>query len=196
METRVQRRLARAKFRFGYGSSALDLAVTLRRRASEPVELLASTVDAARWLQAAGLIDKSAQLEERDLRELRALRDAIYRIGYAAVENHTPAMRDLQLLNKIAQRGDAVPQLGDDWSLRASGGDVLDAAFATLARDAIALFGNPSQRACLRTCEQDDCAGLFLDRSRGARRRWCSMARCGSRAKVAAFRQRKKEERT
>jgi predicted RNA-binding Zn ribbon-like protein len=194
MEAPVRRRPAAAKFRFGYGSSALDLAVTLRRRASEPVELLVTAGDAARWLQAARLIDETRPLEDADLRELRELRDAIYRIGYAAVANRAPSTRDLHLLNKMAQRGDAVPQLNEDWSLRTSGADALNAALATLARDAIALFGDSQQRAHLRTCEQDDCAGLFLDRSRGERRRWCSMARCGSRAKVAAFRQRKKEE--
>jgi len=34
---------------------------------------------------------------------------------------------------------------------------------------------------------------LFLDVSPSVRRRWCSMDRCGSRAKGGAFRQRLKE---
>lgn len=183
------------KFRFGYGSNGLDLAVTLRRRASEPIELLVTGDDAGRWLQEAGLIHGPAHLGDRDLIELRELRDAIYRIGHAAVQSRTPAARDLRVLNAVAQRGDAAPQLGEDWSLRAPR-DAFNSALATLARDAIALFADVSQRARLRTCEQSDCGGLFLDRSRGERRRWCSMARCGSRAKVAAFRQRHKEDKS
>jgi predicted RNA-binding Zn ribbon-like protein len=37
---------------------------------------------------------------------------------------------------------------------------------------------------------RERCRMLFLDRSRGRRRRWCSMAECGNRAKVAAHRER------
>jgi predicted RNA-binding Zn ribbon-like protein len=187
-------RLAKAKFRFAYGSNALNLAVTLRRRASEPVELLVTADDAARWLRAAGLVDESARLRESDLVELRELREAIYRIGHAAVERRSPSSTDLRLLNQTAQRNEAISQLGDDWSMRALHTDAFNNALATLARDAIAIFGNEAERSRLRTCEQSDCAGLFLDRSRGERRRWCSMARCGNRAKVAAFRKRQKEE--
>ncbi len=196
MTPAVQRRLAQAKFRFTYGSNALNLAVTLRRRASEPVELLVTADDAARWLHAAGLVDDSARLRETDLVELRALRDAIYRIGHAAAEQRSPSPGDVHLLNQTAQRSEAVPQLGDDWSIRALQTDAFNTALATLARDAIAIFGNEEERSRLRTCEQSDCAGLFLDRSRSERRRWCSMARCGNRAKVAAFRKRQKEEKS
>lgn len=194
MTPAVQRRLAKAKFRFTYGSNALNLAVTLRRRASEPVELLVTADDAARWLEAAGLIAEAARLRESDLVELRELREAIYRIGHAAAERRSPSSSDLRLLNQTARRSEAVPQLGDDWSVRALRADAFNTALATLARDAIAIFGNEGERSRLRTCEQSDCAGLFLDRSRGERRRWCSMARCGNRAKVAAFRKRQKEE--
>jgi predicted RNA-binding Zn ribbon-like protein len=42
----------------------------------------------------------------------------------------------------------------------------------------------------LRACEGTDCTLWFLDVSKGNRRRWCSMALCGNRAKVAAHRDR------
>ena len=194
MTPALQKRLAKAKFRFSYGSSALNLAVTLRRRASDPVELLVTADDAARWLREAGLIDESARIRDNDVVELRALRDAIYRIGHAAAQHYSPSSSDLHLLNQTAQRSAAIPQLDDDWSVCALQADAFTTALATLARDAIAIFGSETERSRLRTCEQPDCAGLFLDRSRGERRRWCSMARCGNRHKVAAFRQRQKEE--
>jgi predicted RNA-binding Zn ribbon-like protein len=38
----------------------------------------------------------------------------------------------------------------------------------------------------LRQCAAEGCGLWFLDTSRNGRRRWCSMARCGNRAKVAA----------
>lgn len=42
----------------------------------------------------------------------------------------------------------------------------------------------------VRTCESSDCTLWFHDRTKAHRRRWCSMAMCGNRAKVAAYRAR------
>ena len=42
----------------------------------------------------------------------------------------------------------------------------------------------------VRTCEAHDCTLVFEDTTRSGRRRWCSMALCGNRMKVAAFRSR------
>jgi predicted RNA-binding Zn ribbon-like protein len=36
----------------------------------------------------------------------------------------------------------------------------------------------------LRICAGDECGWLFLDSSKAGRRRWCSMADCGNRAKA------------
>jgi predicted RNA-binding Zn ribbon-like protein len=46
----------------------------------------------------------------------------------------------------------------------------------------------------LRECESADCTVWFYDRTKSHRRRWCSMALCGNRMKVAAFRARNKAE--
>jgi predicted RNA-binding Zn ribbon-like protein len=42
----------------------------------------------------------------------------------------------------------------------------------------------------VRTCESSDCTLWFYDRTKAHHRRWCSMALCGNRAKVASFRAR------
>lgn len=41
-----------------------------------------------------------------------------------------------------------------------------------------------------RICANDECRYVFLDESRTGRRRWCDMATCGNRAKVARHRER------
>jgi predicted RNA-binding Zn ribbon-like protein len=46
----------------------------------------------------------------------------------------------------------------------------------------------------VRECESSDCTLWFYDRTKSHRRRWCSMALCGNRIKVAAFRARNKIE--
>ncbi len=43
----------------------------------------------------------------------------------------------------------------------------------------------------VKACEGHGCTLMFVDRTRGHARRWCSMAMCGNRAKQAAHRQRK-----
>src|SRR5262249_54761533 len=40
----------------------------------------------------------------------------------------------------------------------------------------------------VRACEGASCTLLFIDRTRGGARRWCTMAVCGNRAKQAAHR--------
>jgi predicted RNA-binding Zn ribbon-like protein len=47
----------------------------------------------------------------------------------------------------------------------------------------------------LKACEGPDCTLLFIDRTRGRARRWCSMAVCGNRAKQAAHRKRVRHRR-
>jgi predicted RNA-binding Zn ribbon-like protein len=46
----------------------------------------------------------------------------------------------------------------------------------------------------VRKCESSDCTLWFYDRTKSHHRRWCSMAQCGNRMKVAAFRARRKAE--
>jgi predicted RNA-binding Zn ribbon-like protein len=44
--------------------------------------------------------------------------------------------------------------------------------------------------ALIKACEGHNCTLMFVDRTKSHRRRWCSMAVCGNRAKQAAMRER------
>jgi predicted RNA-binding Zn ribbon-like protein len=46
----------------------------------------------------------------------------------------------------------------------------------------------------VKACQGSTCTLLFVDRTRGHARRWCSMAICGNRAKQAAHRNRRKAD--
>lgn len=46
----------------------------------------------------------------------------------------------------------------------------------------------------VKACEGPRCTLMFADHTRGHARRWCSMAICGNRAKVAAHRKRLREQ--
>lgn len=59
--------------------------------------------------------------------------------------------------------------------------------------EALAKLVSEEDFAQVKACEGHRCTMLFADHTRGHARRWCSMAVCGNRAKVAAHRQRLKE---
>lgn len=46
----------------------------------------------------------------------------------------------------------------------------------------------------LRKCERPDCILYFYDTTKNHRRRWCSMAVCGNRAKASKFYRKRKED--
>jgi predicted RNA-binding Zn ribbon-like protein len=65
-----------------------------------------------------------------------------------------------------------------------------DSLLAAVARDAVDLFTDPVARSQLRRCEGENCSLVYLDTSRGRRRRWCSSEVCGNRERVARHRRR------
>jgi len=62
----------------------------------------------------------------------------------------------------------------------------LDWLLAAVARSGAEIIAEGSQ-ARLRICANPQCGLFFYDTSRTHLRRWCSMATCGNRSKVAAF---------
>jgi predicted RNA-binding Zn ribbon-like protein len=58
-------------------------------------------------------------------------------------------------------------------------------ALAPIARSMADLVSQ-GRRAEIKRCANPRCVLYFRDRSRAHRRRWCSMAVCGNRMKVAA----------
>ena len=66
----------------------------------------------------------------------------------------------------------------------------LEWLLAAIARSAAEVIAEGPQ-APVRKCARPECVLYFYDTSRTRRRRWCQMAVCGNRAKVAAFVKRK-----
>lgn len=173
-------------FRFRSGSSALDLTATLQaRRSDAPRELLATPKDLDRWLVSAGLASASPGATEADLETARALREAVFTLA-GGLEAPSLDAQACAALNRISAGAPAVPVLSPDGRISLHGG--AQSLLAALAQDAVRLFGTEAGR--IRQCESDACSIFFVDTSRSGRRRWCSMAACGNKAKVAALRSR------
>jgi predicted RNA-binding Zn ribbon-like protein len=180
-------------FRFQGGRACLDLAATVGERRGRQLERLLTPDDLASWFVAAGLAEEPPTVTRQDLAHARTLREAIYQTIQRRLAGQQPGPGDLAIINDWAGR----PQprvwltVGDRGRLRSRHDATTAAALlADLARDAVDLLGGPLADR-IRECNADDCALLFVDTSRARRRRWCSMAACGARAKMAAYRARR-----
>jgi predicted RNA-binding Zn ribbon-like protein len=178
-------------FRFRGGHAALDLTATLMGRLKEKQrDLLAQPEDVVRWLRAAEFECVATGAEDHLLDTARRLREAVYALAMARVAEHALPADARTNLNDIAQLPAAAPRI-DSSGLARLRGDA-EALLAFVAREAVLLLGGEMADR-VRQCAGDGCAILFLDTSRAGERRWCSMAACGNRHKVAAFRQRKQK---
>lgn len=182
---------SRDGFRFRGGHAALDLAATLAGRLREtPRDLLARPEDVVRWLRAAGFECAAGDADDPLLEAARRLREAVHAMAMARIAGEALPADARAALNEIAQRPAAAPAIDSGGLARLSGS--ADALLASVAREAVLLLGGELADR-VRRCEGDGCAILFLDTSRSGDRRWCSMAACGNRHKVAAFRRRRQK---
>jgi predicted RNA-binding Zn ribbon-like protein len=180
------------EFRFLAGRPCLDLTATAGERRGRRAERMRTPQDLARWLVAAGLADQPPAASRQDLAHARTLREAIYQTIRRRMAGQPPGPGDLAIINDWAGRPPPRTWLeADGGQLRARRDATTAAALvATVARDAVDLLGGPLAHR-IRECSAEDCTLLFLDTSRAGRRRWCSMASCGARAKMAAYRARR-----
>lgn len=175
--------------RFRTGAMCLDLAHTGgESEAAARWELLHAPADLGRWLvvivdpDGVDVVDATVG----DLEVARGLREAIWSCAQRAIAGRAPTAADRRTINEVASGAGLVPQLAE------SGTTIrrpVDAAtlLVEIARDAVALFGSDDARR-VRECASDTCGLLFVDRSRPGQRKWCSMQRCGTIAKVRTHR--------
>ncbi|WP_343645198.1 ABATE domain-containing protein [Enterobacter sp.] len=150
----------------------------------------------ANWLKSVGLLPdiKDQQIPTGLLTEAREFRDMARNIVNAAM-NKTPV--NLGLINRLLETGRPTRQLEWDEELQKFRTVVYQSAGSASGllwpiADALINLVTSDKFEFVRQCEAHDCILLFHDLSKSHRRRWCSMATCGNRMKVAAFRSRKK----
>jgi predicted RNA-binding Zn ribbon-like protein len=176
---------------------ALDLVNTHVHRGGVDVDLLDTPRALTAWLAAeADRLPWSGTCNAADLLAMRALRAAIAELLRARRAGVRPAAAALRQVNAALVTAAASSRL-----VWAAGGPRL--APSTLARkrggllhalavDALGLLTGRDADA-VRTCEHPDCVLQFV--ARNPRRRWCSTALCGNRARVARHYRRERDER-
>ena len=176
------------RFHWKGGRLCLDFVATVGERWRRSFERLLGPEDLARWLVDSGMLQEPPHITQRQLESGRVLREAINRLARPGVE---PGAGDRLELNQWAARRPLAPQLSEQGELVWVSQRPLEAAFATIARDAVDLLTGPLAGR-IRECAASDCALLFVDSSRPGRRRWCAGEACGNRTRTKAYRQRRK----
>jgi predicted RNA-binding Zn ribbon-like protein len=180
-------------FVFVSGRPSLDFAGTLKWRVRErPEEQLGTPGLIGEWAVAAGLVDQPLPVTADELAAAVALREAIYRTMHARLEHRRPARADVALLNEHAGNPRLTPHLRRDGRVDRTGS--VQQLLASLAADLLDLLAGADVDR-VKTCANPECTRLFVDASRLGNRQWCGMSECGNRAKVEAFRQRRKAAR-
>lgn len=189
------------------GNPAVDLVNTLSNAGADATDRLGGAEAFAKWAHVAGLADHAAldgMLDEmrRDPRgaarlyaRASALRDALVR-GFSRIAKGEPAAEaDLaEIAGWVVRGADAsVIEAFDGGYRRAFKPETpeLEKPIIEIARAAEKLLLEGDLHR-LHVCAGHGCGWMFVDSSKNGKRRWCSMATCGTAAKVKKFRQRKK----
>ena len=150
------------------------------------------------WLKVAGQLDggvgKSAP--QGLLAMAHALRDCARAVVTSAIAG---APADLTMANQVLEAGH--PTKAIEWDEQAKMYRVANrrrdnepASLLEPIAASLATLLTSDRFEYVKQCEAHDCVLLFHDLTKSHRRRWCSMATCGNRMKVAAFRSRKKAD--
>ncbi|MCE7003041.1 CGNR zinc finger domain-containing protein [Kibdelosporangium philippinense] len=185
----VQARLPWQEAHFVGGHPVLDLTNTVfnRKHPAEDGELLKTPADVLTWCASVGLFEDIPSRADADLpAQVQVVREEVWAVFDALGRGEAlPHKAFGALLERagVGVRTERVQQTGaalDRVNWAAPG--AIPAALSLLAVQA--LFTLPAER--VRACGR--CGWMFLDSSRGGRRRWCSMSTCGNREKASRHR--------
>lgn len=136
-------------------------------------------------------MNNDTQRRKEVVRRALRLREAIYRICVAALEQESPSPKDLKLLNEeisVARNHEEIDSIKGTFQLRSkSTANDLDQMLWPVTLSAAELLTTDDLKR-LQQCYGENCGWLFVDTSKNHSRQWCDMSDCGNRAKVRRFR--------
>jgi predicted RNA-binding Zn ribbon-like protein len=174
---------------------ALDLLNTVFRASGQLIDTLQSNRDVLQWLASAGWPVEGGLAEPKSdalLHSARTLREAIRKLvetrkagKRADVAHFNAFLAESQSHLKLSPGKGGSLNVEREWK-QSTPEEIL----APIAEAAAELLASGDFNL-VRHCEDSECVLWFYDRTRSHHRRWCSVATCGNRYKVAAFRQRR-----
>lgn len=141
------------------------------------------------WLVAHGLLEDGTVVTEGDFRRVIQLREALRSLLRANNEMEGIAS-PVEVLNHLASVAPLRVRFRDDGQATLEP-DItgVDGALAHLIGIVFTAMVDGTWGR-LKACRHDDCQEAFYDTSKNRSSTWCSMAKCGSRLKVRAYRHR------
>ncbi|MGF7133453.1 putative RNA-binding Zn ribbon-like protein [Paraburkholderia sp. EB58] len=191
----------------------LDFLNSIATPVDEEVDWISDGAGLLSWLEQAGMVPPATLAALRSqstpaefdavAEQARALREWFR--GFVRQRKGRPLatadLRELTPLNQLLERderyGEIVADIADGVSrleLRANRRWKSPESLLLPIAEALARLVCDEDFTQVKACEGPRCTLLFADHTRGHARRWCSMALCGNRAKVAAHRKRLKEQ--
>ncbi len=170
---------------FDSGALALDFAYTGGMGNDPAWERLRDVEQLAAWLHER-FEGVDGTVSDGDLLDARALREAIVSAATSVSAGREISAETVDVINLYAATPDIPPALVGGSRQAGRARARVGQALSELARETVALLGSSRER--FRICDAADCGLVFYDESRSNNRRWCSMQRCGNRAKVRAHR--------
>jgi predicted RNA-binding Zn ribbon-like protein len=160
------------------GRASLDLCNTRaggRERLLEPDDIV-------RWLITAALSPQTPSLTKDDVDDVRRLRDGLRAALVSGDRAGVGLLADAWL---DTAPGRLTVDCGTLTSEFRPEGVTVQCALVPVVLDAVAVARDHPGK--VRECAAPDCDVVYLDTSRNGSRRWCSMERCGARAKATAY---------
>ena len=173
----------------------LDMLNTRATIDGEPFEFWQNDADVERWLVRLGWVEEGA-VPAFEPGALLVAALALREVIRALLEQRKAGIQgDPTALNGFLRKAVSHPQLvwpapGELQLERQRKTQTPEQFLSTIAEAAAGLLVEGDFNL-IRTCEHPECVLWFYDRTKAHKRRWCSMALCGNRHKVAQFRKRK-----
>lgn len=190
---------------------ALDFLNSLATPIDQPVDWIDDGAGWLEWLKQSGWVEDAilARLQAQAMpgeletvaAQARSLREWFrgFVLKYKGKPLDASAFKELESLNRLLERdekftaitlqGGDKPKLVSQLQRRWRGPDSLLLPLG----EVLAEFVCTEDFSNVKCCEGPSCTLMFVDHTRGRKRRWCSMAVCGNRAKAAAHRERQKQ---
>ena len=169
---------------FDAGSVAIDFAYAGGFKGGP--EALTTPDELSAWLSTR-FPELEGAATDGELSDARSLQQSLARLITAAGSGETGAAEDIDVVNLFAATPDIPPSLAGGTRQAGRSRARVGQCLSAITRDAIEIFADHNAER-VRECAADDCSLIFYDESRSNNRRWCSMQRCGNRAKVRAHR--------
>ncbi|MHC8308334.1 CGNR zinc finger domain-containing protein [Pseudomonas sp. GT1P32] len=192
-------------------AAALDFLNSIATPVDEPVDWIDDGNGWLDWLKQSGWVEDEilqrlqAQAMPGELEtvaaQARSLREWFrgFVLKYKGKPLEASALTELEALNRLLERDEKYTQI------TLQDGETPKLAWETKRRwrspdslllplgEVLAQFVSEEDFTNVKCCEGPSCTLMFVDHTRGRKRRWCSMAVCGNRAKAAAHRERQKK---